>query len=136
MTKAFLLSVTSLLIAPSVATAQEAQPKPNFVSKVLNTKFFKRLVDQGTASWYGPGFQGNPTSSGRRFDMYKPMCAHRTLPFGTVIRIVNDDTGASAICTVWDRGPFARGRVLDMSFAVKKAIIGSGGTGQVSIYIR
>lgn len=112
-----------------------AKPQSKFVSKVFNKGFFTRLAQEGIASWYGPGFQGARTASGRRFDMYQSMCAHRWLPFGTVIKIVNLKTNASAVCTVWDRGPFVAGRILDMSYAVKRAVLGNAGTGLVAIYL-
>ncbi|MCB1494017.1 MAG: septal ring lytic transglycosylase RlpA family protein [Rhodobiaceae bacterium] len=69
----------------------------------------------GGASWYGPGFQGRKTASGERFNMHGMSAAHRTLPFGTKLRVKNLRNGRSVIVRVNDRGPFVRGRVIDLS---------------------
>jgi len=88
----------------------------------------------GEASWYGPGFQGKKTASGRRYDMYELTAAHRTLPFDTKVKVTLLNTGLSVVVTITDRGPFIRGRIIDLSKASKNAI-GMGGTGQVKIEI-
>jgi len=75
-----------------------------------------------TASWYGPEFHGRPTASGEIFNMYDLTCAHRTLPFGTRLRVTNPENGRSVIVTVNDRGPFVRGRDLDLSYGAARAI--------------
>jgi len=72
----------------------------------------------GKASWYGPGFHGRLTASGERFDQHAATCAHRSLDFGTLVRISNLANGRSAVCRVNDRGPFSEGRVIDVSRAV------------------
>lgn len=69
----------------------------------------------GMASWYGPGFHGKQTASGRRYDMHAMTAAHTTLPFGTRVRVTNLDNGRSVVLTINDRGPFAKGRILDVS---------------------
>lgn len=74
--------------------------------------------EQGEASWYGgngDGFAGRPTASGETFDPSKLTCAHRTLPLGSFVEVENLDNGRKAVLRVNDRGPFARGRVLDAS---------------------
>ena len=71
---------------------------------------------QGIASWYGARHQGQATASGEAFDMNDLTAAHRTLPLGTRIRVTNLRNGKTAVLTVNDRGPFIRGRVLDVSF--------------------
>lgn len=75
-----------------------------------------------TASWYGPDFHGRPTASGERFNMHALTCAHKTLKFGTRLMVTNPDNGRSVIVTVNDRGPFVRGRDLDLSYGSAKAI--------------
>ena len=72
-------------------------------------------VEEGTASWYGEALHGRPTASGEPFDMNAMTAAHRTLPFGATIRVTNDANGRSVVLTVTDRGPFADGRILDVS---------------------
>ena len=75
----------------------------------------KGTVLRGRASWYGPGFQGRRTSNGERFDRRKYTCAHKTLPFGTRLRVTNPDNGESVVVRVSDRGPFRHQRILDLS---------------------
>ena len=73
------------------------------------------LVETGIASWYGPGFHGKKTASGERFDTGELTAAHRTLQMPSLVRVTNLDNGRSVIVRVNDRGPFARGRVIDVS---------------------
>lgn len=87
-----------------------------------------------TASWYGPKFHGRPTSSGERFDMHGLTAAHKTLNFGTKLRVTNPDTDRSVIVTVNDRGPFIRGRDLDLSYGAAKEIgLVEKGVGKVKV---
>ncbi len=69
----------------------------------------------GTASWYGPHFHGRLTSDGHRFDQEKMTAAHRSLPFGTKLLVMNRKTGATCVVEVNDRGPFVGDRVIDLS---------------------
>lgn len=87
----------------------------------------KNLI-QGEASWYGGKFNGRRTASGERYNMYGLTAAHKTLPFGTKLSVVNLDNGKAVIVTVNDRGPFVRDRVLDLSYgaAKKLGMIGAG----------
>ena len=74
------------------------------------------------ASYYAHKFHGRTTSNGEKFDMYKMTCAHKTLPFGTLLRVTNPDDGRSVVVRVNDRGPFIPGRDVDLSLAAAKAI--------------
>ena len=74
------------------------------------------------ASWYGKQFNGKLTASGKRFNMYAMTCAHKTLKFGSKLRVTNPDNNKSVIVTVNDRGPFIRGRDLDLSYGAAKKI--------------
>ena len=74
-------------------------------------------VYNGKASYYGPGFHGRKCANGDIYDMYKMTCAHKTLPFGTRLKITNKNNGKSAIVEVTDRGPYAKGRIVDLSKA-------------------
>lgn len=74
-------------------------------------------VETGTASWYGPGFHGNRTANGEIFDMRRLTAAHRTLPLGSVVQVTSLTTGRQVTVRINDRGPFVRGRVLDLSLA-------------------
>ncbi len=77
---------------------------------------------KGEASYYGPGFEGNLTANGETFDSSEMTCAHKSLPFGTMLRVTRDDTGESVVVRVNDRGPYAKGRILDLSAAAGKKI--------------
>lgn len=80
----------------------------------------KRTV--GLASWYGQRHHGRPTASGETFDMNQLTAAHRTLPFGTRLRVTNLDNGRSVVVRVNDRGPHVPGRILDLSLRAAQAI--------------
>lgn len=69
----------------------------------------------GIASWYGPGFHGNVTANGETYDMYGISAAHKTLPFGTIVRVVDLETKRSVVVRINDRGPFVEGRIIDLS---------------------
>ena len=73
--------------------------------------------EQGTAGWYGRNYDGKKTASGERFDSTALTAAHRTLPFGTRVRVQNLDNGRSVVVRINDRGPFIRGRVIDVTRA-------------------
>lgn len=90
----------------------------------------------GIASYYGKALHGRKTSSGERFDMYKMTCAHRTLPFGTILNVRDIKTGRSVQVRVTDRGPFGRGRIVDLSLAAARELgIESRGIAQVEVTI-
>ncbi len=93
-------------------------------------------VERGMASWYGPGFHGNNTANGERFDMHKLTAAHRTLPLGSVAVVRSLTTGRQVTVRINDRGPFARGRILDLSYAGARAIGMTGsGTDEVELHV-
>jgi rare lipoprotein A (peptidoglycan hydrolase) len=77
---------------------------------------------EGTASWYGPGFHGKRTASGEVYDEEGLTAAHRTLPFGTYLRVSSLDDGSSVVVRINDRGPFAKGRIVDLSQAAARII--------------
>ena len=77
---------------------------------------------RGQASWYGSHFQGSPTASGEPFDMHALTAAHRTLPLGSYARVKNLDNGRSVVVRINDRGPHARRRTIDLSYAAAREI--------------
>ena len=79
-------------------------------------------VHVGDASWYGPGFRGKTTASGEVFDETKMTAAHKTLPLGTKARVTNLKDGKSVQVEINDRGPYAEGRIIDLSPAAAKAL--------------
>jgi len=109
-----------------------------FLSSCASAPEVKNISREGgtyvVASWYGKKFNGRPTASGETFDMYGMTCAHRTLAFGTKLRITNPDNKRSVIVRVNDRGPFIRGRDLDLSYGAAKEIgIVQKGVGRVKL---
>jgi rare lipoprotein A len=92
------------------------------------------FVQFGEASWYGKEFHGRPTASGERFDMYKKTAAHKTLPLGTYVKVLNLTNKKEIILRINDRGPFAKGRIIDLSYAAAKEIgLVGPGVAQVKI---
>lgn len=70
---------------------------------------------EGIASWYGPNFNGKPTSNGEIYDMYAKTAAHKTLPMNTIVRVTNRSNGKQTIVRINDRGPFVNSRIIDLS---------------------
>lgn len=76
----------------------------------------------GKASWYGPGFHGRKTANGEKFNMGAMTAAHKTMAFGTKLRVTNKRNGKSVVVRINDRGPFVGGRMLDLSKAAATQI--------------
>ncbi len=90
--------------------------------------------ETGRASWYGRFFHGRRTANGERYDMHALTAAHRTLPLGSYVRVTNPANDSSVIVRINDRGPFARGRVIDLSLAAATALhMQHAGTARVQI---
>jgi rare lipoprotein A len=87
---------------------------------------------RGLATWYGPGFHGRKTASGERFNTHAFTAAHRSLPFGTHVAVLNEATGRSVVVRINDRGPHRRGAVIDLSRA-SAAAIGISGVARVRL---
>jgi rare lipoprotein A len=83
----------------------------------------QREVARGLASWYGPRFHGRRTASGERFDQHQLTAAHRTLPFGTIVRVRSLVNGRTVDVRINDRGPHIRRRVIDLSRAGTKPVV-------------
>lgn len=108
LTSSFVLLLL-LLSAPARATARGSAEDPASAPRAATT------VLRGRASWYGAYFQGRKTTSGERFNRFQYTCAHKTLPFGTRLRVTNVKNGKSVVVRVTDRGPFRRERIIDLS---------------------
>lgn len=93
-----------------------------------------RASQSGIASWYGPGFHGKATASGVVYDQHEMTAAHQTLPLGTRVLVINLQNGAATELTINDRGPFAKGRILDLSYAAAQAL-GAVGPGTIPVRI-
>jgi len=80
------------------------------------------VSEAGVASYYAHKYHGRKTASGERFDMNDMTAAHKTLPFGTRVRVTNVSNGKSVTVRINDRGPFVKGRVIDLSLAAAKKL--------------
>jgi rare lipoprotein A len=78
--------------------------------------------ETGVASWYGRKYHGRATASGERYDMHRLTAAHPTLPFGTRVRVTNLENGREVEVRINDRGPFRKGRILDLSYAAAQEL--------------
>ncbi len=97
----------------------------------------KFITETGKASYYGKEFNGKRTASGQVFDKSDLTAAHRTLPFGTVVTVKNLSNGKTVKVRINDRGPYARGRIIDLSEAAAAEInMVSQGTAQVELKYR
>jgi hypothetical protein len=101
----------------------------NLISLTQNNDLFAKIrnvdpefVQEGVASWYGPGFQGRKTANGERFNTSEMTAAHKTLPFNTLVKVTNLSNGVSTVVRINDRGPFIRGRIIDLSKAAKNEL--------------
>jgi len=122
---AALLPLLFLAACSLPASKVKLPPTPNSQDRVSQT---------GIASWYGPGFHGKATASGTVYDQHQLTAAHQTLPLGTRVMVTNLDNGNSAEVVINDRGPFAKGRIIDLSFAAGKAL-GMIGPGTVPVRV-
>ncbi len=108
------LSCVAVLVTASGCAHHQPQP-PTAAQEIKSAK--AGAVEKGLASWYGEPYHGRQTASGEVYDMHQMTAAHRTLPFGTVVRVTRRDTRASVKLRINDRGPFIEGRIIDLSFA-------------------
>ncbi len=107
--------VSEVANAPKKRTAPASVFSPTLNNQIVGTM-------TGMASWYGPGFDGNYSASGEIFNASELTAAHPSLPFGTLVRVVNMDNGQSVVVRINDRGPYAHGRVIDVSTAAANMI--------------
>ena len=123
---------------PNLAQRPDAQPRvepirsggPNKPYEVLGRRYEPLtrdvpLSETGLASWYGRKFHGRPTASGEPYDMYAMTAAHKTMPIPSYARVRNPANGREIVVRINDRGPFADGRVIDLSYtaAVKLGVL-------------
>jgi rare lipoprotein A len=79
-------------------------------------------VERGMATWYGGSLHGGPTASGERFDQNAMTAAHKTLPMGSIVRVTNLKNDRQVTVRINDRGPYARGRIIDLSRAAARML--------------
>jgi rare lipoprotein A len=114
-----------LMAGPSQADLKKA-PTPQ-----ASDAAFRQV---GVASWYGPGFHGKKTASGERYNQNNLTAAHRKLPLGSEVKVTNLDNGRSIVVEINDRGPYVKGRVIDLSKAAARSLgMVEDGVGRVRI---
>lgn len=124
----FTMVMPLLLVASAAAQDAEIDEQPAASAEV------ETVIDGGMASYYGRELEGNRTASGERFDPDELTAAHRTLPFGSKVRVTNVSNGDSVIVRINDRGPFSHGRVIDVSHAAAREIgMHRSGTARVKL---
>ena len=122
-----------LLLTVSAA-AQEVEVTDNPIAEIVQPADSETEIGGGMASYYGNELAGNRTASGERFDPGQLTAAHRSLPFGSMVRVTNTSNGDSVVVRINDRGPFAHGRVIDVSHAAAREIgMHRSGTARVKL---
>ncbi len=135
-----ILSFTFLVTLHSSAVGDPTQRPPTQKPyKINNTTYFpipssSGYSETGVASWYGDDFHGRPTSNGEIYNMHGHTAAHKLLPMNTILLVKNLENGNETVVRVNDRGPFIRGRIIDLSYeAAKKLNLHNKGIGKVRI---
>ncbi|RQR52684.1 septal ring lytic transglycosylase RlpA family protein [Burkholderia sp. Bp9126] len=128
------LNFDSALASMPAADSKDAKSTSLADAEPIDGANVSDFRQTGRASWYGRGFHGRRTANGERFNMNAFTAAHRTLPLASYIRVTNPTNGKWVVVKVNDRGPYKRGRVLDLSYAAAKVIgLVHAGTGRVKI---
>jgi len=138
----FLVSGLFLLLVQGCSNLKKPPDRPAGYSKPYRVMgkwyqpipYSKGFQQQGIASWYGKKFHGRKTSSGEIYNMYAVSAAHKTLPLGTYVRVHNLNNNKKLDVKINDRGPFVRGRIIDLSYAAAKKI-GMAGAGTAPVKI-
>jgi len=140
--RAVLFSICLLLLsscAPkktTVPTGGKASQRPYTVlgQRYEPMQSHEGFIQNGIASWYGKDFHGKKTSNGETYDMHAMTAAHKTLPLGVFVKVRNKENGRETIVRVNDRGPFVKGRIIDLSFSAAKTLgVDIAGTANVRI---
>lgn len=131
---------------PAAVAILEANPVPSWEDRFIRQippaplaqgqQIASATVATGQASWYGPGFYGNRTASGETFRPGTLTAAHRTLPFGTRVRVTNLWNGRSAVVRINDRGPFHGSRIIDLAHGAAQELgVTASGVAQVRLEV-
>ena len=110
--------LAAALILPFLLQACSASPSAGTYAPEVGAAYSQ----VGMASWYGGKFHGRQTASGQRYDMHAMTAAHKSLPFGTRVRVTNLANKRSVVLTINDRGPFVRGRIVDVSMRAAEVL--------------
>lgn len=137
----FVLCLVGILLTAMVSTCVAgARRPPTQAPYVINNKRYYPIPsangfkEKGIASWYGQGFHGRKTSNGETYNMYGMTAAHKILPMNTMLLVRNLENGKETVVRINDRGPFIRGRVIDLSYtAAHRLGVVANGTAKVEI---
>ena len=134
-----LLSLTIILISQSCLRyeySRETTPSKSYLISQTNEKEGLIPYQEGIASWYGGKFHGRLTASGEVYNMYDMTAAHKVLPLGSIVVVENLENGKRVTVKINDRGPFVKGRIIDMSYAAAKKLgFAEKGLARVRIYL-
>jgi rare lipoprotein A len=111
----------AVLVLAGCAHSNEVDPRP-VRSSITIERPEKPHREEGLATWYGKEQHGGPTASGERFDMHAMTAAHKKLRMQTRVRVTNKLNGKSVVLRINDRGPYARGRIIDVSYAAARVL--------------
>jgi rare lipoprotein A len=124
-----ILGLTLVIVLPGAGCtrpAREPQAAPTS----------RPWTEKGIASWYGKKFHGRQTASGERYNMHHHTHAHKSLAFGTRVRVTNLDNGRRVVVSINDRGPFVKGRIIDLSYAAAREVgMINAGTARVRLEV-
>jgi rare lipoprotein A len=128
-----MITTSALLLWFAMTTSNVSHAKPHLGTAIVkHQKPHHRL--KGIASWYGKKFKGRKTASGARFNPNALTAAHRTLPLNTRVKVINLENKRSVIVTINDRGPFVKGRIIDLSRRAAEVLdLREKGLGKVKI---
>ena len=122
------------------AQTQDTPQRADYVLSIptdsVKPERIKVFKQNGTASYYAKKFNGRRTASGERYSGRKLTAAHRTLPFGTLVRVANAKTGKWLVVRVNDRGPYSRKRIIDLSYEAARQLGLTKGAGLLKVKIR
>lgn len=138
----FLIAVGAAFAVPNIVAAIENDSEEKFGIDIsaIDARITESLIkieDKGSmvASWYGPKFHGRLTANGEWYDQMGYTAAHKTLPFGTILRLTNPENGKSVIVRINDRGPYINGRDIDLSKGAAIAL-GSLNNGVIKVNVQ
>jgi len=127
--------VSPVMESRAVNKDPDPAPRARTTTELKDFDLHEPLLE-GVASWYGPGFHGRPTAGGETYDQYGLTAAHPTLPLGTLVEVVNKENNSRVWVRINDRGPYAKGRVIDLSqLAAKQLGMIDKGTAPVRISV-
>jgi len=136
MNRVLSILVAAVLLAANVGAAPVPNhPVPQAKSRSKASHHESSPYQIGKASWYGKQFHGRTTASGEDFDMFELTAAHRQLPLGTYVRVTDLRNGKSVIVRINDRGPYIKGRIMDLSYSAARMLDFHAGVEKVRLDI-